>query len=612
MPGRVAAALLVAAALIGLTPGTAGAHASLVQSNPQPNAVLEEPPGQLHLLFTEAINPDLSAVELTVDGVPVEGVTVGADPADANGLVVHMPPGAGPGVVIVRWRVLSSADGHLTQGIVVYGVGAGADPTSAEFEVPVTGIDPLDAVGRWLNLSAILVLLGAVAATGSLQALPDELRRRAPRLAQGAGVGALAVAVYGVVAQVVTITSAADGVPLGSTIVELLFGSRWGLLWWGRLFGLVGLTAAAWLARRDPEVRRQPSWRLVAIVSGLLVIVAQVAGSHSAGLADHRQLVLVVEALHLGAAVVWVGGLVALLFVAVPRLRHGEGDALVRLYQRFSGPALVAAAVVVGTGLIITGRHATSFDAVLDTSWGRWLLVKVAAVAVVAAWGARNSAAVGVGRELVGRLPSGWAVAERLRSLRELSATALRLEVAAVAVVALGAGMISAAPTANGPEQAPASELGPDTRSGESGDVLVGLSVKPNRPGQNLVAVQAASTRRPAPGEIAKVLVRAEYSGDDRPLQTLELASIGAERWELLDPALSSPGPWTLEVVVRRVDLADQVVTFDWVVPAVAPRDRIVSDARWGRPLTLIGLAMLGATVVGATVVGLRTRRSGS
>jgi len=57
-------ALLLALCLLLAFPGKSEAHAVLLRSDPASNAILHTPPKQVHLWFSEAINPTLSTAQV--------------------------------------------------------------------------------------------------------------------------------------------------------------------------------------------------------------------------------------------------------------------------------------------------------------------------------------------------------------------------------------------------------------------------------------------------------------------------------------------------------------------------------------------------------------------
>jgi putative copper export protein len=95
-----------------------------------------------------------------------------------------------------------------------------------------------------------------------------------------------------------------------------------------------------------------------------------------------------IAALHLLAAAVWVGGTVALVFIAVPMARMFEGEdrarALRRLGSGWRPLGWSALAVLAGSGLVLAGE-AGVFSGEASTRFYAVFGVKVALVAVLAA-----------------------------------------------------------------------------------------------------------------------------------------------------------------------------------------------------------------------------------
>ncbi len=94
-----------------------------------------------------------------------------------------------------------------------------------------------------------------------------------------------------------------------------------------------------------------------------------------------------IAALHLLAAAVWVGGTVALVFIAVPTARLFEGEdrarALRRLGQGWRPLGWGAMAVLAGTGLALAGLQGV-FSGDASTRFYAVFAVKVALVAALA------------------------------------------------------------------------------------------------------------------------------------------------------------------------------------------------------------------------------------
>jgi hypothetical protein len=120
--------------------------------------------------------------------------------------------------------------------------------------------------------------------------------------------------------------------------------------------------------------------------------------------------------------------------------------------------------------------------------------------------------------------------------------------------------------------------------------------VSPNQPGQNVVAVRAASTRKPAPAVITRVMLRFTYLGDELGTQEFVAAASEPDVYRLGGSALSLPGPWLVEVVVRRKGLSDSVADFTWnVLPDGGGADVPVSLPLQIGAGVLLVLAIAGA-----------------
>jgi putative copper export protein len=93
-----------------------------------------------------------------------------------------------------------------------------------------------------------------------------------------------------------------------------------------------------------------------------------------------------IAALHLLAAAVWVGGTVALVFIAVPMARQFEGEnrakALRRLGQGWRPLGWSMLAVLGGTGLVLAG-HDGVYSGAASTEFYAVFAVKVALVAAL-------------------------------------------------------------------------------------------------------------------------------------------------------------------------------------------------------------------------------------
>ena len=122
---------------------------------------------------------------------------------------------------------------------------------------------------------------------------------------------------------------------------------------------------------------RGSSCRAAAVSLGLLRTVGLVAHATEGDLGG---VGAIADLVHLIGVATWMGGLVFLVAVVLPRRRVAE---LRRVVPAFSRLAFVATIGIVVAGTVMAWDLAGSFGSLGNTEWGRLLLLKVALFAVV-------------------------------------------------------------------------------------------------------------------------------------------------------------------------------------------------------------------------------------
>jgi len=120
--------LVVLAALVAgaLTAAPAGAHDSLVSSDPADGAVLGAPPATVTLEFSGEVIPTGTQVVVTdASGAPVDA---GAPEVAGTQVVAALPADLPAGAYTVAWRVVSS-DGHPIEGALGFTLEGAASPS---------------------------------------------------------------------------------------------------------------------------------------------------------------------------------------------------------------------------------------------------------------------------------------------------------------------------------------------------------------------------------------------------------------------------------------------------------------------------------------------------
>jgi putative copper export protein len=161
---------------------------------------------------------------------------------------------------------------------------------------------------------------------------------------------------------------------------------------------------------------------------------------------------LAIRSLHLIGAAVWAGGLVFLGIAAVVARRTippTERVAFFRMLgRRFAIVAAVAAAAIAASGIDMATDRLASWNALLDTGYGRILFAKIVLFALTVAEAAVHSLVLGprLGRlrEALLDAPGDAALQARLRRTAAVSGilSALML-VQTIAILVLAADLVS-------------------------------------------------------------------------------------------------------------------------------------------------------------------------
>jgi len=616
--GRIYLAVLLATASALLLSGVALAHARLLRSNPEEGAVLSEPPPVVYLWFDEPVAVEFSTVKLLdANAQPVGEAALRSDPSDPT-LVIASLPALQTGVYSLIWKVFSNTDSHFTRGTLVFGVGqppnASTTPqlsTQTEVSIP-----PVEVALRTLNYATLAVLTGSLIVAGivlrpsafniTAQEAVNAARQRLRALGLGSALLALIVGVGWLAWQAAN---------LGRDPVTVLVGTRFSALWLARQISLLfALIALVGISRK---------WIGAWLTAGLAVValaVIQALSSHAAGLSAQAALAVAADALHMLAAGAWVGSLFALLAGLLPLLWSSREEAqAVALggWRRFGIVAAISVGGVASTGLYNAARQVASIDAWIATPYGQLLAGKVVLFLIVGLAGLTNSmllhprlAAI-IGAVL--RRPPGWTPFRR-----ERLPIVLLVEAGLAVFILVASSLLTAAPPARGPEfEPPRPAVKPPTSlTLQADDLLVTVMIRPNKPGLNILSVDALNTRRPLPAEILRVLVRLTYLEQDFGTQTLTLDPEDTETYGLSTSALSLPGAWRVQVAVRRKGMEDSVADFDWQVeslaPAAQPRPVILSNAPIGLVLMVLAVGLAIGTVLAGVGLTLSTPPSAS
>ncbi|WP_322796409.1 FixH family protein [Tepidiforma sp.] len=543
MTRRGFAALVALALVLALLPGgQAEAHAALRASEPAANAYLQRPPREVILDFSEPIDARGSTVRL----LDARGAVVATgEPVVTGARMRATLPELAPGIYNVLWSNVSLVDGHAISGSYPFTVlNPDGSVPAGENLVQAAG-SSADRLGRedgiavrWLSLLGLMMVAGAAVILLLWPERPPGVTPLLQRLAF-AGIGAAAAA---------TLLNAALLRDTYSTLSlgALLFDTRTGLAVVGRAGALVFAAAAAGLAVRHP---RAAAWGLAAAVLGFLW--SYTATSHAAAVPGSGWA-RIIDVLHAGAAVGWMGAVAGAAVAARLARRTAPWRPLLRRFARLAS-ALVF--VLLATGLLGALVHIDSPGKLTETTYGRVVLAKLALMVpllAVALYNARR------GKERLAAARRGEPRRFRISAAAELGVGL---------AVMLAAAVLSQTPTSRSivvePEHRPFDVTAP------AADLQVRLTVDPNRTGFNRFTARVRdASGQPRDVEQVRLVFRYQEDQSVGPA-TLVLQRTGEGEYAAEGPYLPLEGRWRVELELRRAD-ADDARTFFDVRPAGA------------------------------------------
>jgi copper transport protein len=571
----------VASAGLALGPAPADAHAELISTEPASGEQLDASPERVVLRFTESVDVSDDAVEvLTAGGDRVDVGEPGHLDGERSSVAVDLPD-LDDGTYVVSWRVLSS-DSHPVGGAFTFGVGdAGAALSDADAQALVddalagAGSDRLVGISygivRFAAFAGLVVLAGGTVFVAALWPTGAE-DPRARRILAGAWWVALSTTVLSIPLQATYAVGGSLADAFDASVIGDELGARTGRAWLVRLVLLAAVAVVGpRLARRAGEGRAQ-ALLPVAVVGGLALLGTITVTGHAVS-GDLVGLAVVTDLVHLSAVSVWLGGL-ALLMGAVLWPADGVEDSRAEaIAMRFSDVAFGAVMVIVASGVVQAWRQLGSWDALVDTSYGRLLLVKVgffilmvAAAAASRSWVRQRararmaSLALSPGPGAVRASPSGRAP---LSVLRRSVAAEIAL---AVAVLAVTAALVNAVPGATAVDEAPQATGGLFNTTIHGSLTAIQVTVDPAAVGPTEVEINVSAHDGSSidPEEVTASLTLPER--DIGPLD-LTLQRIGPGQYVAQGAQIPFSGTWDLEVVARTTDIDQDRVIAEVPVP---------------------------------------------
>jgi copper transport protein len=547
--GRAGLAALVVCLVSLLPAAPAWAHAALLETTPADGVVLQQQPREIVLRYSEPVSTSLGAVKvLAPDGTRVDTGQV-TTRAGRTEVVAPLRDGLATGTYLLVWRVVSE-DSHPVSGASTFSIGQESAVADAPEQSGGGAAGTLLTISRLLTFTGLVLLVGG--ALFLLVLWPPGQQVAAARRVLWAG---WSLAVAGTVAGLLLQGPYAAGLPLSSALNGEVLRTRFGAASATRL-GLLAAAAAllSLLARGKLTLLLRTE---AALVGAGLLFTTSLVGHASVG--EMSAIALPADAIHLGAAATWLGGLIVLATVL---LRRTDPAQLALVLPRWSRWAAGAVAVLVATGLFASWREVRELEAVTTTTYGRLLLVKLTLVAGMVALGAlgrswvRRHYVLRVVHAATGDADLAFAVPPAAAVQRLRRSVLLEGGTAAVVLV-VTAGLVETTParTAYAP-------VFTETKA-VTGPLQVQVDVEPARAGLNQMHVYYTGAGGKAV-DVEEVTARLTHPAGDVISVQVHYDTLG--HYEQLRVPLPYAGQWRLDLTTRTSDIDSYTTTFTFRV----------------------------------------------
>jgi copper transport protein len=598
----VVRALAPALVALALLPASALAHATLQATVPDRGAKLDKPPAEVTFRFDESVEASFGALRI-FNSKGQEVQTGKAFHPDGKGaeIAVKLKSGIGDGTYTATYRVVS-ADGHVVSSGFVFTVGEASAPTESLDQLLAAGgkAGPITntALGfaRALQYAAIALGLGALifflACWRRLGVPSRAFIAKLERLL-------LVAAILGVVSAVAALAlqgAVGEGSSLWSaarpdTLKEVL-GTRFGRAW--------GIGAALWIValivlatrplrgdepiapeRREPEpelvpagggsgpapapatprVRPAPTTtqrlqpKLIALAVPLFALVLLPSFGGHTSVQSPVAILLPANLLHVLAMSAWLGGIAVLVFALRAATSELEPDQrtplLAGVVGRFSALASIALPVLLLSGVVQAIVEVRSFPALLDSAFGRSVLIKVLVALGIIMLGYINR------QELLPELRKAAAENSTPGRAGVLLRRTLRLEfMLGLTAIAVTGALSSYAPSV-------AESSGPYATTTTVGPARLEVTVDPAKVGPNQLHLYLFDRKTGAAFEQTKEL-RVTAALPSKQIAPIALNShvAGPGHYVVDGASLSVAGKWTISVTDRVSDFDEHETHF--------------------------------------------------
>jgi copper transport protein len=380
------------------------AHPVYVDSSPKAFQSVPSSPGEVSVFFSEPIELAYSSIRvLGPDGSTVDLNDPHNVKGDTASIGVTLQPNLPEGEYTVTTNVLSAVDGHVVEETFLFGVGTNVQQQSGvagqqQQQQQKNILSPEESISRFPGMVGQVIVVGAAFGTlwlwkplarvpwlsSAISKTRVSIDRNMMRLII---IGAGFVLASGVAMIIVQAISINAGIPEA-------IATKFGNVWLTRMLQssiLMAIAVAVYrkLTKNNAIASRAEIYAI--LILGLAVLVTSSLITHAA--ATSQVFPILLDFFHNSAASIWIGGLILLGFVAVPKILS-IGDSMIKsaalsvLIPRFSTVVVTLLGVAVITGPVLLFSLESDLSLTVASVYGQILAIKLGLAGVMVAMGA--------------------------------------------------------------------------------------------------------------------------------------------------------------------------------------------------------------------------------
>ncbi|MBK7456477.1 MAG: CopD family protein [Anaerolineales bacterium] len=294
---------------------------------------------------------------------------------------------------------------------------------------------------------------------------------------------------------------------------------------------------------------------ILILIPGVITLLYFSLGSHAGAVAGSFWAILS-DYIHLLATSAWVGGLM-LLPLVLDSIRGNsstpERATLGPLFRRYGYLAKFSFFLLLTSGLFNSLVQFPTFASIINTTYGRVLLIKLVAALIVWQFSILST------RILRGKMDAEQFAVNLNLFVQKISQAALIGLVLMLAVAVL---------VQTQPPKPTSQEVDTSYHNiVKADDLSIHIQVTPNQPGSNQFYVQLFHEDDSPIGDVQLVRLLFNYEDAQVGQANADLTQLGTDVFGIEGVYLNQPGTWTVSVYVRRRGMDDVIADLRVNVP---------------------------------------------